>query len=86
MAEKKHGYVRGLVAGAMNHAAYQGWMVGQMDAAVGALEAVRNDARENLRRVPSDKASGEAVNVLTSAIDAIQDLAAKLETRASGEG
>jgi len=84
MAEEK-GPVRRLFMNVMSHSAHQGWMIGQMDSAVSALSAVRDDARENLKRVPNHKLSAEAEKKLSRAIADIEALAAKLQGIAVGE-
>lgn len=86
MSEKPKGPVRRLFMEVMSHAARQGWMIGLMDGAADNLKIVRDDARENLQRVPGHKLSAEADRILSKAIADIEDLSAKLEQIASGEG
>lgn len=85
MAEPhKPGPVRKLFQDLKNQSAGQGYHVGLMESALYALEIVRDDARENLKRVPNHKLSAEAERVLTRAIDQIRDLATNLNRIASG--
>lgn len=84
--DKAPGPVRRAFMDLMSGSAQQGWMVGQMEAALGPLRAIRDDARENLKRVPSHKLSADAEAKLSRAIRDIEDLCLKLERIACGEG
>lgn len=86
MTVKPTGPVRRLFMDVMSHAARQGWMIGLMDGAVDNLKLVRDDARQNLERVPNHKLSAAAERILSKAIADIEDLSAQLEQVASGEG
>lgn len=85
-AEATEGPVRRAFKDLMSGAAQQGWMVGLMEGAVTNLKIVRDDARENLARVPNHKLSAEAEAKLSRAIGDIEVLMAKLERIACGEG
>jgi hypothetical protein len=83
---KEPGPVRKLFQDVMGRAAKQGWMIGLLDGADASIEAVLNDAKRNLARVPNDAVSASAVSHLTAALNHVREVSTKLETIATGEG
>lgn len=84
-SKKAKGPVRRLFMDVMAHAVHQGWMLGLMDSAVAALRLVQEDARENLKRVPSHKLSAKAEETLTKVIAMLENLSSQLDAVSKGD-
>lgn len=83
--DKIKGPIRRLFMAVANRAATLAWTCGQLDVALEILKGVREDARENLQRVPNHKLSRAADERLSRAIAEVEEIAGKLAAAASGE-
>lgn len=84
MTAKQNG-IRALVQNQLGATAHQAWMAGRLDAATESLEAVYEDAKQNLERNPRHKATIKAAADLETAIKKVRGVTDVLARVAMGE-
>lgn len=80
------GPVRTVMKGALANVAAQGWVIGQLDAALMLLQNVKDEADENLQRHPKDEPTKRAVLRLSIAMQNVTETAEELSAIALGDG